>query len=136
MALIAFAGMMAYFVVRAAQNPEPLITERYYEQELLFQARIDARTRTLGLAEPVGITATRDQVRVTFPMDVRDRHVAGELVLLRANDAQEDRTVGIDDVRDGVFAAPVDLRPGRYIAQLEWRADTVTYYSEEQLIVP
>ena len=29
MALIAFAGMMAYFVVRAAQNPEPLITERY-----------------------------------------------------------------------------------------------------------
>lgn len=136
MALIAFAGMMAYFVVRAAQNPEPLITERYYEQELLFQGRIDARTRTLALAEPVRITATKDQVRVTFPMDVRDRHVAGELELLRANDAQEDRTVGIDDVRDGAFAVAVHLRPGRYIAQLEWRADTVTYYSEEQLIVP
>lgn len=136
MALIAFAGMMAYFVVRAAQDPEPLITEHYYEQELVFQERIDAHTRTLSLAEPVLITAARDHVGVTFPRDVRDRRIAGELVLLRANDAKEDRTVGIGEVRDGVFAAAVDLRPGRYIAQLEWRADTVAYYSEEQLIVP
>ena len=134
--MIAFAGMMAYFVTLAARNPEPLITERYYEQELGFQDRIDARSRTLGLGADVRLEATRDRLRASFPDGVKDRMLTGSLLLLRANDARDDHEVPITSAPGGIFEAEVALRPGRYIAQLEWSADGVTYYSEEQLIVP
>lgn len=136
LAMICFAGMMAYFLVRASQNPEPLISENYYEQELKFSQRIHDETRTLALAEKVRMVATRDRISVTFPGEVKDRALHGELSLLRADVDGEDRSVVINGAVDGRFEEGVNLRPGRYIAQLEWRADSVRYYSEEQLIVP
>ncbi len=136
LAMIAFAGMMAYFLVRAAQNPEPLITEHYYEQELKFQQRIEDESRTLALAEKVRMNATRGRITVTFPEEVKGRVLRGDLSLLRADVDGEDRSVVINSATDGRFEEAVNLRPGRYIAQLEWLADSVRYYSEEQLIVP
>jgi nitrogen fixation protein FixH len=136
MAMIAFAGMMAYFLVRAAQNPEPLISEHYYEQELTYQDRIDAGSRTLGLSGKVRFTATRERITVEFPDQVKDRTIRGDLLLLRADVAGEDRSVAIPNATGGSFEEAITLRSGRYIAQLEWRADSVKYYSEEQLLVP
>ncbi len=134
--MIAFAGMLAYFLVLASQNTEPLIAEDYYEQELKYQDRIDAGTRTLALSNEVRFTATRDRISLMFPDQVKDRAISGELILLRADVAGEDRSVVIMNATGGGFTEAITLRPGRYIAQMEWRADTVTYYSEEQLIVP
>lgn len=136
MAMIAFAAMMAYFLVLAAQNPEPLISEKYYEQELNYQDRIDAGTRTLALSGKVRIAATRELITVEFPAEVKDLAISGELLLLRADVAGEDRSVVITHAVGGRYAEAIELRPCRYIAQLEWRADSTTYYSEEQLIVP
>ena len=135
-AMIAFAGMLAYFLVLAAQNPEPLIAEDYYEQELKYQDRIDAGSRTLALSGKVRIAATREVLMVGFPTEVKDRAINGTLLLLRADVAGEDRSIVIASAPGGSFTEAVTLRPGRYIAQLEWRADTTKYYSEEQLIVP
>ncbi|MBK7086384.1 MAG: FixH family protein [Flavobacteriales bacterium] len=70
-AMIAFAGMLAYFLVLAAQNPEPLIAEDYYEQELKYQDRIDAGSRTLALSGRC-IAATREVLTVGFPPEVKD----------------------------------------------------------------
>jgi len=133
--MIAFAGMMAYFLVLAAQNPEPLISENYYEQELTYQDRIDAGSRTLALSGNVHFNATRERITVEFPPQVKDDPISGTLLLLRADVAGEDLSVVINSAPGGSYAEAITLRPGRYIAQLEWRADSTTYYSEEQIIV-
>ncbi|HRH38764.1 MAG TPA: FixH family protein [Flavobacteriales bacterium] len=135
MVMLAFIGMLSYFLVRAAQNPEPLITEHYYEQELGYQERINARSRALSLGDPVRIDAQREHVAVTFPSQVANARVGGVLALIRTNDPSDDRTVTITSAEGGQFNGAVDLRPGRYMAQLEWHADDVTYYTEEQLLV-
>lgn len=134
--MMAFAGMMAYFLVRAAQNPEPLITEKYYEQELKYQGRIDAGSRALALSGAVRMDASRTGVTIVFPEEVKQRALSGSLLLLRANDESDDRSIVIPSAPDGRFEEAIPLRSGRYIAQLEWSADTVKYYSETQLMVP
>ncbi|MBK6476369.1 MAG: FixH family protein [Flavobacteriales bacterium] len=50
LALIAFAGMMAYFLIRASGNPSPLVTDKYYEQELKYQQRINNTNRADALS--------------------------------------------------------------------------------------
>ena len=134
--MIAFAGMMAYFLVRAAQNPEPLIAENYYAQELRFQERIDASSRAMALSGAVRMDATRDGVTVTFPEEVKDKALAGTLLLLHAQETNDDRSVVIHAATGGRFEEAIALRRGRYLAQLEWAADSMKYYSEAQLIVP
>lgn len=135
-ALIAFAGLMAFFVVKAAQNPEALITERYYEQELKYQQRIDDATRAGGLTGAVVIGIEGNSVSLVFPAEVREKEITGELTLVCMNDPAGDRAVPVR-VGEGTFtSAPLQLHTGNYAAQLEWTADGVSYYSEQKLIVP
>ena len=134
--MIAFAGMLAYFLVLAARNPEPLVSENYYSQELRFQERIDASSRALALSGSVRMDATRDRVTVIFPEEVKDKPLTAELSLLHIQESNEDHSVVINTAPGGRYEEAITLRPGRYLAQLEWQADTVKYYSETQLIVP
>ncbi len=136
LAMIAFAGMLAYFLVLAARNPEPLVSENYYSQELRFQERIDASSRALALSGSVRMDATRDRVTLNFPDEVKEKALSGTLLLLHAQASDEDRSVVISAATAGRFEEAISLRPGRYLAQLEWTADTMKYYSEAQLIVP
>ena len=43
--LIAFVGMLTYFAVRSVNTPLDLVTEKYYEEELKFQDKIDKKKK-------------------------------------------------------------------------------------------
>lgn len=136
LALAAFAGLMVWFIVMAARNPEPLVTERYYEHELKYQERIDNTTRAKALTA-VRMDVTAGSIRITFPTGTNDRSITGDLTLLRPNDPTADRQVKVIADSSGVYwNNTVDLLPGRYNALLEWSADGMAYYTEEKLVVP
>lgn len=135
--LIAFVGLMAWFLVMAARNPEPLVTEAYYEQELAYQSRIDETARANALTAPVGIVVRDQRIELRFPEEVRSATITGALTLRRPNDPRADRTAAIAPVVEGTFSTePLDLRSGRYDALLSWIADGTVYYTEEKLVVP
>lgn len=137
LALIAFAGMMAWFVFKASQNPMPLVTEDYYGAELKFQGRIDEAARANALSAPVTITLTRSAVRLVYPDELRGRNITGVLTLQRPNDPRGDRTIPLPPTDSAIHVLPeVDLLPGRYNIRLEWQADGVAYYTEEKSYVP
>lgn len=136
LAMIAFAGMMAYFMVRAAQNPEPLITEGYYEQELVYQARINATEHASSLGA-LGMQADRKSVTLTFPALPGSPQATGHLKLIRTNVTSMDRDVEVVQPADGTgIAYPVDMVTGQYIAQLDWSVNGRPCYTEQRLIVP
>jgi hypothetical protein len=135
--LVAFAGLMAWFIVMSARNPEPLVTEHYYEQELKYQQRINNTERANALSTAVIMRPMRYGVLLTFPAEIRSSGIAGVLTLLRPNDPKGDRTINITPDSTGRFLALAPgLTSGRYNAQLEWTANGTTYYTEEKLVVP
>jgi hypothetical protein len=137
LALAAFAALMAWFVVMASRNPEPLVTERYYEQELRYQDRIERSARALALSAPVAITTTGQEVSLRFPAELKGATIRGRLTLTRPNDPAGDRVLEVSADTAGTFTArDLGLRAGRYNALLEWSAGNVTYCTEEKLVVP
>lgn len=133
-ALIVFATMMAGFIITAARNPEPLVAEDYYVQELRFQERIDEAARARALSAPVRIVLARGGVRVSFPADVQGDEITGKLVLQRPNDPAADRSLEVTADGDGVFSSgDVGLLPGRYNASLHWTAGGVRYFTREEV---
>jgi hypothetical protein len=136
LAMIAFAGMMAYFLVRAAQNPEPLITEGYYEQELVYQARIEATAYASSLGA-MTMHADQKNVTLTFPALNGAPKVVGHLKLIRTNEPALDRDMDVSQPADGQpETIAVDLVTGQNFAQLEWSVNGRACYSEQRLIVP
>lgn len=135
LALIAFAAMMAWFVIKATQHPSPLVTEDYYGQELKFQQRIDEAARAKSLSAPVEVVVKRGSVALVFPAELQGRRITGQLLLQRPDDPQADRTVELatDSTR---FTSRTDLMQGRYNAALHWEADGVKYFTQEKVYVP
>ncbi len=134
--LAAFAGLMVWFIVMATRNPEPLVTEEYYEHELKYQERIDNTTRAQALTA-VRMDVTARNIRITFPTGTNDRSISGDLTLLRPNDPTADRQLKVIADSTGVYTnSALDLVPGRYNALLEWSAGGIAYYTEEKLVVP
>lgn len=136
LALIAFAGMMTWFVIKASQNDSPLVTEDYYGAELKFQGRIDEAARANALSAPVRMTFARDTVTLIFPVEAHGKRITGSLSLLRPNDPRADRTVGVTTDGAAAFHASAHLLPGRYNAALSWTMDGVSYFTEEKVYVP
>ena len=136
LALIAFAGMMAWFVVMASRNPSPLVTEEYYEKELVFQQRIDHTARANALSTSVHIQLTTDGAVLEFPAELNGKAITGELTLLRPNDPRADRVVQVAATNGTFEEHDLDLWPGRYNAALEWTVEGEQYYTEVKLVVP
>lgn len=135
LSLIGFAAMMAAFGIASARRTETLVTERYYEQELKYQDRIDASARAHAVGG-VRIEVMRDAVLIRFPEAMSGRAITGDLLLQRPNDPGADRTIDITRTEEGLFSASgLVLLPGRYNAQLQWSADGVAYYTEDKLVV-
>lgn len=136
LALIAFAALMAWFVVKAVQNPVPLVTEDYYGAELRFQQRIDQSARAAGLSAPVGIDLQQHRIDLRFPQELVGEPLTGTLTLLRPNDPGADRQLTITTDSARYISTEITLAPGRYNALLEWEWDGVTYFSEDKAYVP
>ncbi|HEY0976364.1 MAG TPA: FixH family protein [Flavobacteriales bacterium] len=136
LALIAFAGMLAWFAVMASQHPEPLVTEDYYAEELLFQSRIEEEARARSLSAPVSIDLQRDGIELVFPQELDGLPITGTLTLLRPNGPTADLTVPIRSDHVRFQLRDISLLPGRYNAALAWEVDGVKYRSERKLYVP
>lgn len=136
LALIAFAGMMTWFVVKASQNPEPLVTEDYYRAELKFQGRIDETARARTLSAPVRMDIQRASLTIHFPAEMNGEHVTGTLTLLRPNDPRADGELAIRTDSAMFTSRALSLLPGRYNAALSWQVNGIGYHTEEKVFVP
>lgn len=135
--LLAFIGLMAWFLVMAARSPESLVTEQYYEQELRYQDRIDDMERAHALTEAVHMEVSGHSIRLIFPPEFRASRITGELTLLRPNDPAADKVLPVTADGTGSFeAVGLDLVPGRYNASLAWAVEGVSYFTTEKLVVP
>lgn len=136
LALIAFAGLMTWFVIMASRNPEPLVTEQYYEQELKYQDRIERRASALALSAEVDIRAANGGLRLRFPEELKGAPIDGRLTLVRPNDPAADRVLDVRADTSGTFLAHgIGLVPGRYNAVLDWSAKGITYCTEDRIVV-
>lgn len=136
LALIAFASMMAWFVVKAARNPEPLVTEDYYGAELKFQGRIDETVRANALSVPVLMDVQRNTLTIRFPPELTGQRITGTLSLVRPNDPGADGAVTIRTDSALCISKAVMLKTGRYNAALSWQVNGISYHAEEKIFVP
>lgn len=110
-----------------------LVSEKYYQQEVAYQSRIDAANRAKALAEPVAWRilpeANGKVLEITYPQSIIKQGLSGMIMLLRPSTMGMDKTVAIAPDADGKQRVPLQgLLPGFWSLSLEWQSGGTNYY--------
>ncbi len=128
------AGVLVMVYIAASQRVD-LVTDRYYEQSLQYQQRIDARSRTSG-ATDVSVRNLPGAIELEFPRAARPDPAGGMLALYRPSDRRSDVTVEIrTDTAGRQRVATAALEPGLWRVKVEWKAGGLMRYHEEPVLI-
>lgn len=128
---ICFFGVVVGMTVTAARSRSDIVAPDYYTQELKFQDRIDAASRTDSMSEPpqVRYEAQSHCLRIHLPAGVKISE--GKIALYRPDDARLDRDQPMTLDGTGSQVIPTDgLKAGRWRVRLSWTSEGREFYHE------
>lgn len=125
--------MILTLVGMSASQKIDLATDKYYDEELKFQEKIDKTKRALSLSRPLSWELQGDQIRIHFPENFSDNSISGKLKLYCPSNNQNDRTFDLRATEQKQLISLKNVPGGRYILQFDWQADAETYWNEGML---
>ncbi len=130
-----FMTFLVILVVKASFSGGELQYENYYEQELAFQDRIDAKENAVALKKDLLITMSADSIKVKLPLGI-DLPVNGVMVFTRPNDSSKDKNITL--IPDTRFQGlkKEELIPGAYSFELAWSVGEKEFLIVRDLNIP
>nr|WP_293842022.1 FixH family protein [uncultured Arsenicibacter sp.] len=121
-----FVAMIGVLVSLSMNQKIDLVTEKYYDEEIQYQQKIDRINRTRALKTPVQWHIDGNRLLVDFP-DVPGKPTGTIHFYCPAN-SKNDRTVTITDQHQvlGLESLP----KGHYKLQIDWKAGDQAYWNE------
>lgn len=123
------------FLFPNGQKNSEMVTDKYYEEELLYQSVIDAKKRADELPEKPVYSQSPQGIKLTLPKDVNNSNSVVSFVLNRSDDQNLDikKTVKLDVTNSFLIPASV-LKNGNYTLRLHWIKDKIDYRLDYDVI--
>lgn len=124
---MAFILYLIFIFPLGKQNSE-LVTDTYYEDELVYQQVIDAKKNADQLPAKPAYSQTSEGIRITMPEGFTAQNTKANFHLYRTNDALLDveKDVELDAANSFLLPATV-LTPGNYTLKLYFTKESVNY---------
>lgn len=130
--LIITIGMAAYMMSMDVE----LVTEDYYEKELVYQERIDAINRAAMLPEKMILNVEEDSLKIVFPKIFPPEKIKGEVDLYRPSNEKMDVKFPIAlDSTSTVRIPREKLSNGFWKVKVDWKVNSVQYFNEFKIIL-
>ena len=136
LALIVMVSGMSYLVSIAVRQDYDLVDKDYYQKSVNYQQHIEKVKNTDGLAVKVLFHQSADTLQVTFPKLEGNSGYSGEIHFYSPVQEKRDLTIPVKTDISGMQL--VDLKKldhGRYEVKIDWSANNVDYYQEEEITV-
>ena len=136
LAFIAFIAFIMYFVISMMTNKKydhELVTENYYQKELIFQQSIDKENNARSLNEQVTWKKTPEGMLITFPQSLNIEDIKGKVFLYRPSNKHLDFEMPITLSNHTLLIPDNRLLDGRWNLSVEWEYDNVEYLFKEDI---
>lgn len=130
-----FAGFMIFMVLKSRTEKHELVTENYYENELIIQDRLDANDNLNAATFNVEITRVDHEILVSFVGLPSGNIPAGTVSLYKPDDSRLDETM--DMLLDGnnkMLIKPLGNH-GKYKVSLMFKISGTEYYKEKNIVL-
>ena len=128
-----FVAGIVFLVFKASSQKFDLVTKDYYEQELKYQEIIDQSANTARLSALVVVDQSPTNLKISFPVDMKDKKKTVEFYLYYPADANRDFRKKFE-LNENEFSQPLPAAmKGVYELKLRWGVSGVKYYFEKKL---
>ena len=125
------------FIAWAMGQREDLVSSDYYEQEVLFQRRLDTLNRTQPMASTAVVTfePTVQAIVITLPAP-KHAQATGSIQLYRPSDARLDRRLALELDANGIQRVDTrELHDGFWKVRVQWTVNGKEYFLDQPVIV-
>lgn len=136
LAFIAFIAFIMYFVISMMTNKKydhELVTENYYQKELIFQQSIDKENNARSLNEQVTWKKTKEGMLITFPQSLNIEDIKGKVFLYRPSNKQLDFEIPISISNHNLLIPDSRLLDGRWNIKIDWKYKDSSYLFKEEI---
>ncbi|AYO56777.1 nitrogen fixation protein FixH [Chryseobacterium sp. 6424] len=124
---IAFILFLIFVFSNGMKNSE-LISDNYYQEELVYQETIDAKNNAENLPEKPSYEQNKAGITITFPQNIKPETTQVEFNLFRTDDSNLDVKKEVNLNGNGQFTIPSKvIMAGSYTLKLKWQKDNKPY---------
>lgn len=124
---IIFIMFMILVFTRGQQNAE-VVSDHYYEDELVYQDVINAKNNADKLPAKPAFEQNIHGITLTFPADIKPNDGKVHFILFRTNDAHLDVKKDVELSNNHSFTIPAKiLIAGSYTLKVKWIMDKKNY---------
>lgn len=134
-ALGAFAIMMIGFLYSSFMTDHQMVSENYYQEELVYQDLIDQKTNTKEDGKGIHVIKQKEEVILQFSLS--DTILSeGTLEFMRPSDQSLDVIMPVALDVNAQQRIPVSLfKRGSYKLKASWKANSKDYYYEKNIFI-
>jgi nitrogen fixation protein FixH len=135
--IVLFIGFIMYFVITMSTGSNynhDLVTEQYYQKELVYQEKIDASENAAALGEALKVKKTAKGLLITFPKKFDPTLLKGKVFLYRPSDKQLDFEIPISLLNEYLLVPDKRLLGGRWNITVECEYLDKPYIFKEELV--
>lgn len=136
-ALVIMISGMIYLVSIAVRQDYDLVDKDYYQKSVNYQQHIEEVKNTAALTEKIRLEQTTDSLKLIFPALSSIQEYSGEIHFYSPVEEKRDETFTLK--LNGNFSQSMSLKSlksGRYTVKIDWSANKVSYYQEEDIVIP
>ena len=137
-AIVGFMSFIMYFVISMSTGKNynhDLVTEKYYQQELHFQDKIDATKNASLLDENIKVKKTTEGIKIYFPAVFLPNKITGKVFLYRPSNKQLDFEIPISLSKTYLLVPEKRLLDGRWNITVSWNHKNKDYLFKKELIL-
>ena len=132
-----FMCFILYMVITMSTNKEyshDLVTEAYYEKEMLYQNEIDAETNAVNLSSKITGVKTPEGWLLKFPNEIAHSKIEGTVFLYRPSSKQLDFDFPIEFSGSNLLIPDGRLLEGRWNITISWEYEDTSYLYKNQIV--
>lgn len=137
--VLAFAGFIAfilYFVIIASTDKRAnhhLVTDEYYQEELVYQNEIDATKNASEFARGFKVQKTEDGLMIEIPEPVKEQNAKGKVSLYRPSNKHLDFNLAISLSNAHLLIPDDRLLGGRWDIRITWEHQGKNYLVKKSI---
>jgi nitrogen fixation protein FixH len=134
---VLFAGYIGYMVQQALRTSVDLVSPDYYQQELVYQQRMETVARTAALPAPVELTyhAEAQELRLQLPAALAGQALQGQMHFFRPSDQKLDFVLPLLPTAGQQRISTAAMQPGYWRVRLDFTASKQPYFIEQEVVV-
>ena len=123
--------LMSFLVYKSLQQNFELVTDNYYEKEVLFQGQLNAAENAKPYDSLFAIKKNGDAITLSLPTQLASNLINGSVYFYCPSNRNEDRTFPLDNTANGQYNYnTTDWQKVGYKARVSFKSNGTDYFKE------